>query len=63
MNEDDDRLSPEELSALRGPESPPASVEEATTMDLMDEQWRVLEPLIGEMPRRGWTWTPLAQQP
>jgi hypothetical protein len=34
MNEDDDRLSPEELSALRGPESPPASVEEATVASL-----------------------------
>jgi transposase len=27
-------------------------VEEAATMDLMDEQWAVLEPLIGAMPRR-----------
>jgi transposase len=27
-------------------------VEEAATMDLTDEQWAVLDPLIGEMPRR-----------
>jgi len=26
--------------------------EDATTMDLTDEQWQVLEPLIGDMPRR-----------
>src|SRR5262247_3793173 len=26
--------------------------EEARTMDLTDEQWQALEPLIGEMPRR-----------
>jgi transposase len=26
--------------------------EDAATMDLTDEQWTVLEPLIGQMPRR-----------
>jgi hypothetical protein len=26
--------------------------EEATTLDVTDEQWRVLEPLVGPMPRR-----------
>jgi transposase len=26
-------------------------MEEAGTMELADEQWSVLEPLIGEMPR------------
>jgi hypothetical protein len=34
MTEDDDPLSPEQLSALRGPESPPASLEEATVARL-----------------------------
>jgi hypothetical protein len=34
MNEDDDPLSPEQLSALRGPKSPPASIEEATVARL-----------------------------
>jgi transposase len=27
-------------------------MEEAGTMDLTDEQWAVLDPLIDEMPRR-----------
>jgi transposase len=26
--------------------------EDAAAMDLTDEQWTVLEPLIGELPRR-----------
>jgi hypothetical protein len=26
--------------------------EDAVAMDLTDEQWAVLEPLIGELPRR-----------
>jgi len=34
MTEDDDSLSPEQLSALRGPKSPPASLEEATVARL-----------------------------
>jgi hypothetical protein len=34
MTEDDDPLSPQELSALRRPDSPPAAVEEATVAQL-----------------------------
>jgi hypothetical protein len=34
MTEDDDPLSPQELSALRRPDSPPAAIEEATVAQL-----------------------------
>src|SRR5262245_66326674 len=52
MTEDDDPLSPEQLSALRGPESPPASLEEATVarlraMGVLRKPGLVVRPLPG----------------
>jgi len=52
MTEEDDPLSPEELSALRGPESPPASLEEATVarlrkMGVLRNPGFVVRPLPG----------------
>jgi hypothetical protein len=52
MNEDDDPLSPEQLSALRGPKSPPASLEEATVarlraMGVLRKPRFVVRPLPG----------------
>jgi len=52
MTEDDDPLSPEQLSALRGPKSPPASLEEATIarlrgMGVLRKPGLVVRPLPG----------------
>jgi hypothetical protein len=52
MTEDDDRLSPEELSALQGAISPPPSLEEATVarlraMGLFRKPGFVVRPLPG----------------
>ncbi len=52
MTEDDDPLSPEQLSALRGAESPPAFLEEATVarlraMGLLRKPGLVVRPLPG----------------
>ena len=52
MTEDDDPLSPEQLSALRGPKSPPASLEEATVgrlraMGVLRKPGLVVRPLPG----------------
>jgi YCII-related domain-containing protein len=52
MTEDDDSLSPEQLSALRGPKSPPASLEEATiarlrAMGVLRKPGLVVRPLPG----------------
>ena len=52
MIEEDDPLSPEELSALRGAKSPPASLEEATVarlraMGLLRKPGFVVRPLPG----------------
>ena len=52
MTEDDDSLSEEQLSALRGAESPPASLEEATVarlraMGLLRKPGLVVRPLPG----------------
>jgi hypothetical protein len=52
MTEDDDPLSPEQLSALRGSKSPPASLEEATVarlraMGVLHKPGRVVRPLPG----------------
>jgi hypothetical protein len=52
MTEDDDSLSDEQLSALRGAESPPASLEEATVarlraMGLLRKPGLVVRPLPG----------------
>jgi hypothetical protein len=52
MTEDDAPLSPEQLSALRGPKSPPASLEEATVarlraMGVLRKPGLVVRPLPG----------------
>jgi hypothetical protein len=60
MTEDDDPLSPQELAALRRPDSPPASVEEATVARLRSlgvihprRRGLILRPLAGLLALAG----------